>query len=100
MLQAIDGLPETRYDDSDHRDFFIAMGLGVLHHAIKVMRDPADAAESGELEAIVTHLLLCLRASHVFHSLLQSATEFVDSGLDIAAVRLGWPLNRLRRPPG
>jgi hypothetical protein len=123
LLAAIKAQPESDFDDSHHRDFYVMLALGVLYHAVRVVQD-ADRStaesESRELEGLVEHLMDELGVSGATQDIREAASRLseesdetvvaravrdaavggaavVDAALDPFARSCGWPVKRVAR---
>jgi hypothetical protein len=120
LLSRIKALPESHFDDSHHRDFYIMLGLGVLYFAVHSVLAVGDATGDEKMcdDGVVDHLANLLEASRCvdnlreqalklaprdpdegreeMRALVASATPVVSAGLDAVARENGWPANRVR----
>jgi hypothetical protein len=121
FLAEIEQLPESHFDDSHHRDFFIMLGLGVLYHAVEVVQSADVEMSMRELKSLFSHLadeldvatlpsdledaVLRVRsvdeeeaALVIRRTAVQMASK-IDAALEPVARDYGWPPDRQRRPP-
>jgi hypothetical protein len=83
LRAAIASLPESEYDDSHHRDFFVMRALGVLHQALTTMSSP-DPEQMKDLDYLFEHLVLELEVPEL-HADLRAAILGADTSDRVAA---------------